>query len=232
MNGNISPSSSQYASDLELSLSIRAGNEEAFRWLMTRNNQLLFRIARGFLSTDHEAEDAVQQAYVNAFERIHTFRGDATISTWLTRIVINVAKQRLRYRRMVVEVHGSEAPESTGRVVPFPLIDNADPAAYAAQSELRHSLEIAIDALPMIFRTVFILRDIEECSVEETATILDLLPATVKTRLHRARRMVRANLEERAAASLHEAFHFRGVRCARTTQRVIDILRSRDVILS
>lgn len=232
MTRSTRPKAVDYGDDRSLAEAISAGREDAFRWLMTQNNQRLFRVARGFLDSDHEAEDAVQQAYVNAFERIDSYRGDATIATWLTRIVINEAKQRLRNRKMVVDIHGLEHPNASGQVVPFPLVDSADPSAHAARSELRHSLEVAISALPPTFRAVFILREIEECSVEEAAVMLGVLPATIKTRLHRARRMVRASMEARAAASLQDAFHFQGTRCARTTERVIGLLKTRRVIVS
>ena len=200
----------------------RAGRREAFAQLMQRCNRRLFRVARGMVHDDAEAEDVVQQAYLHAFEHLDTFRGDASLLTWLTRIVLNEANGRLRARKPTVGIETIARHQEGGRVIAFPArFGSEDPAADAARSEIRHLLERAIDALPDPFRVVFVLREIEECTVEETATCLGLRPETVKTRLHRARRLLRTALHDTLATSMHDAFPFLGARCDRMTASVL-----------
>ena len=209
--------------DAALAAAITRRDVGAFRHLMTRCNQRLFRVARGMLPNDHEAEDAVQQAWVSAYEKLGMFRGESALLTWLTRIVINEAKQRMRDRKDTVDVEALERePLGAGQVIPFPgRSAGEDPAAGAARAELRRLLERAIGELPPAFRVVYLLREIEECTVEETAEQLGIRPETVKTRLFRARRMLREGLEGRVASSLKDAFQFLGPRCARITERVL-----------
>jgi RNA polymerase sigma-70 factor (ECF subfamily) len=201
----------------------RGGRREAFLQVIRRCNQRLFRIARGVVHDDAEAEDVVQAAYVNAFEHLDGFRGDAMVSTWLARIVLNEARGRLRARKPTVAVEQIEAAQGeAGRVLAFPNRFGAeDPASSAARREIRLLLERAIDALPEPFRLVFVMREIEECTVEETAECLGLRPETVKTRLHRARQRLRASLEDALAPALGDAFPFLGARCDRIAATVI-----------
>lgn len=209
--------------DEDLADLARRGHREAFRQIMQRCNQRLFRIARGVTGNDAEAEDVVQAAYAKAFEKLHTFRGEANLLTWMTRIVLNEAYGRLRQRRPTVAVEAIEAAQlDAGRVLPFPSRHGTeDPAASAARAQIRGLIEQAVDALPEDFRVVFMLREIEQCSVEETARTLGLKPETVKTRLHRARRLLRAALQDSVAASLGDAFPFLGARCERMTAAVL-----------
>lgn len=199
------------------------GHREAFRHIMQRCNQRLFRVARGVLNDDAEAEDVVQEAYTHAFEKLKTFRGDATLLTWLTRIVLNEAYGRLRQRRPTVGIDQIEASQFDGdRIVPFPSkFGNEDPAAAAAREQIRKLVEHAIDDLPEPFRIVFVMREIEEYTVEETAFSLDLRAETVKTRLHRARRLLRTALHGTLSATLTDAFPFLGPRCDRMTEAVL-----------
>ena len=201
----------------------RASRREAFLQVIRRCNQRLFRIARGVVNDEAEAEDVVQAAYVNAFEHLDGFRGEASVPTWLTRIVLNEARGRLRARRPTVDVEQIEAAQGeAGRVLAFPGRFGAeDPASSAARREIRLLLERAIDALPEHFRLVFVMREIEECTVEETAACLGLRPETVKTRLHRARRQLRATLQDQLAPALADAFPFLGARCDRIAAIVI-----------
>ncbi|HYE46448.1 MAG TPA: RNA polymerase sigma factor [Caulobacter sp.] len=201
---------------------VQAGDGEAFRVLMQRGNQRLFRIARAILRDEAEAEDALQEAYAKAYAAIGGFRGDAGVMTWLTRILINEARSRLRRRRPVEAIEAVERAQEGGEVIPFP---GASPEADAARAQIRRLIEQAVDALPEGFRTVFVLRDIEGCGVEETALALDLNPDTVKTRLHRARRRLREALETETASLLGEAFPFLGERCARITAAVLQRLQ-------
>ena len=209
------------------------GHREAFRHLMQRCNQRLFRIARGVVNDDSEAEDIVQEAYTHAFAKLATFRSEASLLTWMTRIVLNEAYGRLRQRRPSVDIAAIEiAQHDDHRVIAFPSrFGSEDPAAAAARGQIRRLLEGAIDALPEPFRIVFIMRDVEGCSVEETASSLEIRAETVKTRLHRARRLLRTALQDSLAATLGDAFPFLGPRCARMTEAVLarlDGMRPKD----
>jgi RNA polymerase sigma factor (sigma-70 family) len=214
--------------DAELVACVLAGEREAFRHLMTRSNQRLFRVARGVLNDDAEAEDAVQSAYVDAYARLDSFRGEASVLTWLTRIVLNEAHGRLRQRRATVDVEQLDlAQMEPGRVLAFPSRTGADePAAAAAREQVRKLLERAIEQLPEPFRIVYVMREIEECSVEETALALELRSETVKTRLHRARRLLRAALHESLASTVGDAFPFLGARCDRMSSCVMQRLEA------
>lgn len=209
--------------EAELVSRARAGDREAFRAIMQRCNQRLFRIARGVVRDEAEAEDIVQEAYVRAFAGLGAFRGDAGVFTWLTRITLNEANGRLRKRRNNVELETVEAIQSRGaHLIMFPSVDPAaTPELDAARLQARRMLESAIDELPADFRMVFIMRDVEECSIAETALALGIREETVKTRLHRARRMLRGALSERLASTMTEAFMFMGARCARLSESVL-----------
>jgi RNA polymerase sigma factor (sigma-70 family) len=199
------------------------GDREAFRHIMQRCNQRLFRVARGVVRDDAEAEDVVQQAYLHAFEKLATFRGDAALLTWMTRIVLNEAYGRLRQRRTTVGIEQIEAAQfDGGRIIEFPSkFGNEDPAAGAARAQIRILVERSIDALPEPFRIVFVLREIEGCTVEETALSLGIRSETVKTRLHRARRLLRTALQDSVLATLTDAFPFLGPRCDRMSAAVL-----------
>jgi RNA polymerase sigma-70 factor, ECF subfamily len=201
----------------------RAGRREAFAALMTRGNQRLFRIARAVVRDESEAEDVLQEAYVRAFAKLSEFRGEASIFTWLTRIVLNEAHGRLRKRRPMVELSAIEAAQGgNGRILMFPsALTSDDPERDAALAETRRLLERAVDALPEAFRLVFIMREIEDCSIAETAANLGIKPETVKTRLHRARRLLRESLDAQLASALTGAFPFLGARCQRITDAVL-----------
>ncbi|RAP55665.1 RNA polymerase sigma factor [Oleiagrimonas sp. MCCC 1A03011] len=199
------------------------GDLEAFRDITRRCNQRLFRVARGIVKDDSEAEDIVQESYVRAFEKLASFRGDAALLTWLTRIVLNEAYGRLRRRRMNVDMEHIEAAQmKSENVVSFsPRYGVEDPAVAAGRAQARQLLERAIDQLPEAFRIVFLMREIEGCTVEETAVCLDLRSETVKTRLHRARRLLRAQLKDTLAATMADAFPFLGARCDHMTDTVM-----------
>jgi RNA polymerase sigma-70 factor, ECF subfamily len=214
-------------SDGELLNLARDGDPAAFRILIRRHDRYLYRIARSVLLDDHEAEDVVQETYVLAFTRLSDFRGDASLSTWLTRIAFNKALQQRRRRRRtvdldVIDTARDHANMQTGR---SPMIaPDKDPERTTAQHQIRRSLERAIDDLPEAFRTVFVMRDIEEVTTEEAATLLGIRQQTVKTRLHRARRMLRAALGEHIGAALKDAFPFDRPRCDHLVKKVLDQL--------
>jgi RNA polymerase sigma-70 factor (ECF subfamily) len=209
--------------EAELVALAKAGQREAFAALMRRGNQRLFRIARAVVRDEGEAEDVLQEAYVRAFASLADFRGEASILTWLTRIVLNEAHGRLRKRRPTVELDALEAAQADpGRVLVFPGAE--DPEQGAARAEVRRLVERAVDDLPEDFRVVFIMRDVEGLNVEETAAALGVKPETIKTRLHRARRRLREHLDAELASSLKGAFPFLGARCDRVTEAVLERL--------
>ena len=199
----------------------RGGSGAAFREIMRRNNRGLFRAARGIIGSDWEAEEVVQDAYVRAFRALAGFREEAALGTWLTRIVINEAQDRLRRRREILPL--TELDErSVGEVIQFPAgPSSGDPERQAAVGQIRTLLEGAIDGLPASFREVFILRQIEGLSTEETARALGIAPETVKTRLHRARTRLRGALQDQLAPALKDTFPFEGERCQRLTRAVL-----------
>ncbi|MGA8817439.1 MAG: RNA polymerase sigma factor [Xanthobacteraceae bacterium] len=194
----------------------------AFRTIMERHNRRLYRIARAVLRDDSEAEDAVQESYVRAFANLGTFRGDSSLSTWLGRIALNEALGRLRRRRPAVPIDTMEVLRTPAQIIQFPNAMTAeDPERTMAQREILRLVERATEALPEIFRTVFVTRVIEGMSVQETAELLEIEPETVKTRLHRARHLLRDQLESEIGPVLLDAFPFAGRRCARVTDAVL-----------
>ena len=208
------------AGDAELVRRALGRDEAAVRAIITANNRKLYRLARGILRNDGEAEDVVQETYVRAFTHLEDFRGDSSLATWLARIAMNEALGRLRHRRPGVE--WSSLPEGAleAQIIQFPLV-STDPEKSMAQREIQRVVEQAIDELPEGFRLVFITRVIEGMNVEETAEILGLKPETVKTRLHRARNLLRDNVEKKIGPVVMEAFPFAGRRCERLTQAVL-----------
>jgi RNA polymerase sigma-70 factor (ECF subfamily) len=211
--------------DAELVRRALARDDIAFRIIMERHNRRLYRIARGILRNDTEAEDVVQEAYVKAFTHLDGFRGDSSLATWLSRITMNEALGRLRRERLAVDLDTFEAQRTEAQIIQFPqTVTSDDPERTMAQREILQLVERATDNLPEIFRIVFITRVIEGMSVEETADLLGLQPKTVKTRLHRARRLVREQLDKQIGPVLMDAFPFAGRRCERMTNAVMQRL--------
>ena len=208
--------------DAELVQRARGRNEAAIRVIMQSNNRRLYRLARGILRNDSEAEDVVQETYVRAFTHLDSFRGDSSLATWLARIAMNEALGRLRRQRPGVEWTSLPPGVLEAQIIQFPLSSpSEDPEKSMAQREIQHVVEHAIDDLPEAFRIVFITRVIEGMNVEETAEILGLKPETVKTRLHRARTMLRDSVEKKIGPVVMEAFPFAGKRCERLTEAVL-----------
>jgi RNA polymerase sigma-70 factor (ECF subfamily) len=213
------------ADDAELVRRALARDNAAFRIIMTRHNRRLYRIARSILRNDSEAEDAVQEAYMHAFTHLSGFRGESSLATWLSRITMNEALGRLRKERPVTDLGCSEAQRHNAQIIAFPHSVGADnPERTMAQREILQLAEQAADNLPEIFRIVFVMRVVEGMSIEETAALLDLQPVTVKTRLHRARRLMREQLEKQVGPALMNAFPFAGRRCERLTSAVLQRL--------
>jgi RNA polymerase sigma-70 factor, ECF subfamily len=209
--------------DSELLQEALQGDASAFRMLVRRHDKYLYRIARSILRDDHDAEDIVQETFMRAFTGLRSFRGSATFRTWLTRIVLNEANQRLRRQRSTVDLHALEAAQerrSSSRSYSL-IAPDIDPESSAAQSQIRRLLEKAIDDLPAAFRIVVVMRDVEEVGTKETASLLGIREETVKTRLHRARRMLRESLGEQVAAALKDVFPFNKPRCNALVQRLL-----------
>ena len=209
-------------SDTELVDRARSRDELAVRAITKRYNRRLFRLARSILRDDAEAEDVVQESYVRAFTGLDLFRGDASFGTWITRIAVNEALGRLRRRRPTIDWETYSENRTTAQVIDFPAsaVSN-DPERMMAQSEVRAVLERAIDELPDSFRAVFVARIVEGLTIEETADLFGLKPVTVKTRLHRARALLRDALDKQMGPMLTSTFPFDGSRCDRMTDAVV-----------
>jgi RNA polymerase sigma-70 factor (ECF subfamily) len=204
-------------SDEEVVRRVGRGETALFEILMRRYNQRLFRVARAIMRDDAEAEDVLQQAYVNAYTHLQQFAGQARFATWLTRITTYEAFARLRRRGRHKETHMGEGEDAMeGFPAPQP-----DPEQQAFAGELRHALEASLDALPETYRTVFVLRDVEGLSTAEAADCLEVSEDVVKTRLHRARALLREDLFERAGLSARSVFSFQGDRCDRIVGAVL-----------
>jgi RNA polymerase sigma-70 factor, ECF subfamily len=215
-------------SDVELVDLARAGDETAVRLIVRRHNQQLFRTARSILRNDAEAEDVVQATYVSAFTGLAAFRNESQLATWLTRIALNEALGRLRKARRTVDLEELDMPSRSrdANLIHFPAsISAPDPEAEASRNQARRLLEKAVDSLPLTFRPVFILRDVQGMNIEETAALLDLKPETVKTRLFRARKLMREAIEKELSGAFAALFPFDGARCADMADRVVVALK-------
>jgi RNA polymerase sigma-70 factor (ECF subfamily) len=219
-------------SDVEIARRVAAGDQDALRLLMRRHNQTLYRTARSILKDDAEAEDAVQEAYLRAYRAIGSFRGDAKLSTWLVRIVVNEAIARSRKRNRsaeVIRLDGDVEPGSEAAEVNMNEATPEQPEQGALRAETRRLLEKKIDELPDAFRAVFVLRALEEMTVEETAAVLEIPEATVRTRFFRARGLLREALAREIDFAFENVFAFAGARCDRIVSGVLErIERLRD----
>jgi RNA polymerase sigma-70 factor, ECF subfamily len=214
------------ASDGELMERARRGHPTAFSVLVRRYDRYLYRVARSVLRDDDEAEDVVQQTFLQAFTKMADFRGEANLRTWLTRIALNEALGRRRRQRPIVEIGQLDsAQERVRSQIYLAPLTGSTPERAAARTQIRRILEQAIDDLPPAFRTVLVMRDVEEASVEETATVLGIRPETVRTRLHRARRMLRESLGEQLASVLKDVFPFDRPRCDALVARLLGGIR-------
>lgn len=206
--------------DAETVLLLRAGHAPAFAALMRRNNQRLYRLARGIVKDDAEAEEIVQEGYLRAFSKIDGFDGRSSLATWLARIVLNEALGRLRGRHPTVGIDEVADLLPAGGAVAG-LDDDASPERAIARNEVRRAIERAVDRLPAQFRAVFILRAVEQMSIAETAASLGIPCDTVKTRLHRANKLLRRALSAEFGSLLDGAFPFLGARCDGMVRRIL-----------
>ncbi len=207
-------------SDEEVVARVLAGETAMFEIVMRRHNQLLYRVARSILRNDGEAEDVMQDAYVRAYERLDQFAGRAKFSTWLTRIAVHeaLARQRRGNRYQELDSMSDREGDPMDRLATLA----PDPEQQASNSETRRLLEEAVEKLPDAYRTIFMLRDVEEMSTSDTAHVLDISEENVKVRLHRARALLRKSLYARAGMERKEAFNFHAVRCDRVVRNVFE----------
>ena len=213
---------SKDTTEAELVLRAIDGDEAAFEAIMRRHNRLLFRTARSILKSDVEAEDALQEAYLKAWRALGSFRSDARLSTWLVRIVANEALGRLRRRDAQVipldVVMNSLEPGVQASLIGDPM---QQPEHIVLRAQLRQLMEARIDLLPEAFRTVFMLRAVEEMSVDEVAEALEIPEATVRTRFFRARSLLRESLASEIDVAVGDAYAFDGARCDRVVAAVL-----------
>ena len=200
----------------------RTAPRATFVQLMRKHNRTLFRAARAILRDDAEAEDAVQEAWLRAYRSIDGFRGEAKLSSWLVRIVVNeaLARRRKHMRRAeVVPIH--DAIEENEREQEASMRDQDGPEPLTQRGQMRRLLEAKIDGLPEAFRIVFVLRAVQEMTVEETAAALGIPEATVRTRFFRARSQLREALSQEMDLAFGEAFAIAGQRCERIVAAVM-----------
>ena len=209
-------------SDAYLAARAAGGDQSAFESIMRRHNRLLFRTSRSILKSDADAEDALQDAYLSAWCGMSGFRAEAKLSTWLARIVINESLKRLRRRSaQVIPLEGSVDLDDEEMEPTMEDDPDRQPERQAMRAEVRLLIEAHIDTLPDAFRTVFMLRAVQELSVEETAQALDIPEATVRTRFFRARSLLREGLARDVDVALGDAFSFDGARCDRIVANVL-----------
>ena len=207
------PTLSAALSDEEVVARVLAGDASLYEILMRRYNQRLFRVARGILADDAEAEDVVQDAWVRAFRELAGFRGEARFATWVTRIACHEALARARKRRRLVPIPGGEPPG--------PPASRSGPEREMANRELHTVLRDAVEGLPDPLRAVFCLREIEGLSTEQTADLLDLTIENVRVRLHRAKRSLRQTLDTSIGREVRRLYLFDGLRCDRMVEAVL-----------
>jgi RNA polymerase sigma-70 factor (ECF subfamily) len=208
--------------DTELAARVASGDGAAFELLMRRYNRRLYRIARSVLRVGADAEDALQEAYLAAYRAIGTFRGDSSLATWLAKLVLNhclARKRKAQRRENIVSIVPDEGEGDA--IAP---IDIETPDRALVRTELRELLERKVEALPEAFRTVFMMRCVEELTVEETAQLLDIPEATVRTRHFRARSLLRESLAQEMDVAEQDLFGFDGERCDRIVARVLGVV--------
>ena len=219
---SVSTTASGTDADADLARRAAAGETSAFEAIMRRHNRLLFRTARSILKSDSEAEDALQEAYLRAWRGLPGFRADAKLSTWLVQIVVNEARGRLRrHNAQIVPLDtamNSTEPETQASLTAAP---DGQPDRFAMRAELRQLMEVRIDLLPDAFRSVFMLRAVEELTVEEVSQVLGIPEATVRTRYFRARSLLREGLASDIDMAIGDAFAFDGARCDRIVAAVM-----------
>lgn len=217
------PPTATTATDLELAASAAAGDALAFELIVRRHNRLLFRTARGVVPDDAEAQDVVQETWLRAFGKLRGFRGEAALGTWLARIAINLAISSQRRKGRLVPIQDNAETEHAMDLHGLPVAESPD--ASAQRGEMRAVLQASIEGLPAIYRSVFMLRAVEDMSVSEAAFCLGVSEDVVKTRFLRARALLREELATRIETGAHDTFAFAGARCDAVLSHVMGELR-------
>jgi RNA polymerase sigma-70 factor (ECF subfamily) len=218
----------QLASDIQLIERVRAGEIALYELLMRRHNQRVYRVIRSVVSNDLEAEDILQEAWVRAYEHLDQFAGRANFSTWVARIAFNEALARRR-----TSARWTPLEDEAGNIMPElnrQQTTSATPETEAIQGELGQLLQAAVDTLPDTYRSVFVLREVEQLNTTQTAECLGLSEEAVKTRLHRSRAILRRELENRMGSTIREAYSFLGARWDRVVARVLERIESRTPV--
>lgn len=210
--------------DEEVVRRVCAGETALYEIIMRRYNQRLYRVARSILRNDADAEDVMQEAYVRAYQHLGDFKGAAKFATWLTRIAIHEALARVRRRARLENL--DSLPNAELHMTAKNTVFDDNPEHQTYDQELKVILEHAVEKLPEDYRSVFVLRIVEELSIAETAACLDITIETVKTRLHRGRALLRKQLQSRAGIVAREVFPFHLSRCDRVVENVFRRIRS------
>lgn len=210
-------------SDEEIITKIISGNADLFAILTQRYNQQLFRVVRGYLRNEQDVKDVLQSAYLKAFKNLKQFRGDARFSTWLIRIAINEALKKLKKKKNISDLKDVTNHRNSDQIE---ARNFSTPETKMIQNDMNKHLEKAIDTLPPKYRSVLIMREIEQLSTEETAETMEISRTNVKVRLHRAKKM----LSEELTDMLDEIdlFSFKGENCNRMTRRVLSLIKDRS----
>jgi RNA polymerase sigma-70 factor (ECF subfamily) len=209
-------------SDEEVIARILKGDSALFELLIRRYNQRVYRAVRAILGEDAECEDVMQEAYIRAYQHLASFEHRAAFSTWLTRIAVHEALARLRSNQRFN--HEVDVEELEPQDLATGMQTTMSPEQLTASAETRRLLEEAIVALPLSYRSILMLRDVEEMNTAETAVALDITESAVKVRLHRARALLRRELFRRAGATTADAFQFPATRCDRVTSKTLSAL--------
>lgn len=222
----LSPASLDATPDADLVRLAAAGDDLAFAQIMRRYNRLLFRTARSILKSDDDTQDALQEAYLHAWRALASFRADAKLSTWLVRIVVNEALGRLRRKgaqgAQVMPLNAFAGADDETPEMQMPANPDDQPEPTVMRAQIRQQIEARIDTLPDSFRTVFMLRGVQELSVEEVAAALNIPEATVRSRFFRARSLLREGLSRDIDMAIGDAFSFAGQRCDRVVEGVLE----------
>ncbi len=212
--------------DEEVAQRVRSGETALFEILMRRHNQRVYRVARAILGNDSEAEDVMQETYVRAYTHLDQFANRAKFTTWLTKIAVHEALARVRRGRRLESIDSADERETTAMTEPVSTTRNPEEQLFGKQ--LKTLLDEAIDSLPQAYRSVFVMREVEEMSTAETAEALEVTEEVVKTRLHRARAMLQTELYSRVGSATPAAFEFHLSRC----DRVVNAVLARILIMS
>jgi RNA polymerase sigma-70 factor (ECF subfamily) len=207
-------------SDEEVIEKILEGQKSLFEVIMRRYNQRLFRIQHSYINDEDAVQDTLQMTYIKVYENLRSFRGDAKFSTWITRIAINEALKYIQNEKKYLDLHKVGEFHSTNAHV---MNNKQSPEKETIQKDLRHLLEKTVNDLPTKYRTVYMMREIEQLTTKEVAECVGITKSNVKVRLHRAKKMLRKKLERRVATT--DIFNFLGMRCDRVVFRVMKSLK-------